>query len=81
MPFSSTACKQPTLLQRISLLRLDDLLLDEAAALDGPSLRSLEAIHLAAAQALGAGLPELITYDRRMADAARHVGLPVLAPA
>ena len=69
------------LLERISLLRLDDLLLDEAAALNGPSLRSLDAIHLAAAQALGAELTELITYDRRMAEAAHHLGLPVAAPA
>jgi uncharacterized protein len=69
------------LLERISLLRLDDLLLDEAAALNDGSLRSLDAIHLAAAQALGTGLAELITYDRRMADAAQHVGLPVGAPA
>lgn len=69
------------LLERISLLRLDDLLLDEAAALNGASLRSLDAIHLAAAQTLGTGLAELITYDRHMADAAQHIGLPVTAPA
>jgi predicted nucleic acid-binding protein len=69
------------LLERISLLRLDDLLLDQAATLDDGSLRSLDAIHLAAAQALGTGLAELITYDRRMADAAQHLRLPVGAPA
>jgi predicted nucleic acid-binding protein len=68
------------LLERISLLRLDDALLDQAAALGGTTLPSLDAIHLAAAQALGTGLAELITYDRRMADAARQVGLPVTAP-
>lgn len=69
------------LLERISLLRLDDLLLDDAAALNGPSLRSLDAIHLAAAQTLGTALAELITYDHRVADAANHIGLPVTAPA
>jgi hypothetical protein len=69
------------LLERISLLRLDDVLLDQAAALDGATLRCLDAIHLAAAQALGNGLVELITYDRRMADAAHRIGLPVVAPA
>jgi uncharacterized protein len=68
------------LLERISLLRLDDVLLDQAAARDGATLRSLDAIHLAAAQALGDGLVELITYDHRMADAARGIGLPVTAP-
>lgn len=69
------------LLSRISLLRLDDALLDEAAALSGGNLRSLDAIHLAAAGVLGDWLAELITYDRRMADAARAIGLTVLAPA
>ncbi len=69
------------LLQRISLVRLDDMLLDEAAALNRADLRSLDAIHLAAARALGEGLAEIITYDRRLADAADHLGLPVIAPA
>jgi uncharacterized protein len=68
------------LLDRISLLRLDDVLLDAAAALEGASLRSLDAIHLAAAQALGDDLAEVITYDRRMAVAAHSIGLAVNAP-
>lgn len=69
------------LLARISLLRLDDVLLDVAAALDGAALRSLDAIHLAAAQALGDELAEIVTYDHRMAHAARGFGLAVSAPA
>jgi len=68
------------LLGRISLLRLDDALLDEAAALNEGNLRSLDAIHLAAARALGDGLTELVTYDRRMAEAAEMAGLAVAAP-
>jgi predicted nucleic acid-binding protein len=69
------------LLERVSLLRLDDVLLQAAAELDGPTLRSLDAIHLAAAQALGDGLGDVVTYDHRMAGAARDVGLTVSAPA
>lgn len=69
------------LLGRISLLRLDDVLLDAAAALDGVTLRSVDAMHLAAAQALGSALVEIITYDQRMAGAARSMGLTVSAPA
>jgi uncharacterized protein len=69
------------LLQRISLLRLDDVLLDAAAAIEGTTLRSLDAIHLAAARTLGGALAEIVTYDRRMADAARGMGLVVSAPA
>ena len=42
-------------------------------------LRTLDALHLAAAVALGA--QELMTYDERMAEAARGAGFTVLAPA
>jgi predicted nucleic acid-binding protein len=68
------------LLERLSLLRLDDSLLDAAAQLDGPSLRSLDAIHLAAAQALGAELEGVVTYDVRMQAAANGLGLSVASP-
>ena len=69
------------LLERVSLLRLDDVLLQAAAELDGATLRSIDAIHLAAAQALGDSLGDVVTYDHRMADAARDVGLTVTVPA
>jgi predicted nucleic acid-binding protein len=68
------------LLDRVSLLRLDDVLLDAAVALGGPALRSLDAIHLAAAQTLGRGLDEVVTYDQRMTSAAEVLGLAVSAP-
>jgi predicted nucleic acid-binding protein len=67
-------------LERLSLLRLDDSLLDAAAQLDGPSLRSLDAIQLAAAQALGAELEGVVTYDVRMRAAANGLGLSVASP-
>ena len=69
------------LLANVSLVAVDGVLLDEAAALPGETLRSLDAIHIAAARALGAGLAEVLTYDRRMAEAAGELGLPVSAPA
>lgn len=69
------------LLERLALLRLDEPLLRAAADLDGGVLRSLDAIHLAAARALDGDLTEIVTYDRRMAEAARSLGLPVSAPA
>jgi len=68
------------LLERVNLIALDDLLLDAAAALDAVSLRSLDAIHLAAAQTLGEDLEGLVTYDARMAEAARELGPSVVAP-
>jgi predicted nucleic acid-binding protein len=68
-------------LARLRLLRLDDALLDEAAELDGGVLRSLDAIHLASAATLGTELDAVLTYDRRMTEAARAMGIAVSAPA
>lgn len=67
-------------LERLQLLRLDDPLLDAAGALDDEGLRSLDAIHIAAARMLGAELSSLVTYDRRMGAGARELGLPVAEP-
>jgi hypothetical protein len=60
---------------------LSNDLLDSAATLaPAGQLRSLDAIHLAAAHLVGSDLSALVTYDRRMADAARAVGLNVETP-
>ena len=64
----------------MNLVQIDDELLDAAAAMDSRILRSLDAIHLAAAQLFGDELTALVTYDRRLADAARLMGLEVAAP-
>ena len=68
-------------LQRVDLVRLDDALLDAAGALDRSVLRSLDAIHLAAVLTVAAQLEAVVTYDARMAAAARRLGLRVAAPA
>ena len=44
-------------------------------------LKTLDAIHLATALSLGHHLAGMIVYDRRLADAARHHGITVWAPA
>jgi hypothetical protein len=60
---------------------LDVEVLDQAAmAAPAMSLRTLDAVHLVSAQLVGADLRALVTYDRRMADAAGGIGLPVEAP-
>jgi hypothetical protein len=69
------------LLRSIHLVRLDDTLLDAAGVLEPLTLRSLDAIHLAAAQLVAPSLRAVVTYDRRMADAAASLGFPVAAPA
>lgn len=62
------------------LIRLDEPLLDRAGDLEPPDLRSLDAVHLAAALSMGADLQALYTYDDRLAQAARTNGITVRAP-
>jgi predicted nucleic acid-binding protein len=64
----------------LTLIRLDDALYDAAADLQPPSLRSLDAVHLAAALSLGRDLAGVVTYDTRMADAAGALDVLVEAP-
>lgn len=52
-----------------------------AATLEPASLRTLDAIHLATALALVPDLDAFVTYDDRLAEAARAIGLPVVRPA
>jgi uncharacterized protein len=68
------------LLSAMKLIRLDEPLLDRAGDLDPRELRPLDAVHLAAALALGVDLGVVITYDSRLSDAARHRGMVVQSP-
>ena len=76
----STVSRARRLLQRLNLVEVDDELLEAAAAVDPRILRGLDAIHVAAAQLLGEELTAVVTYDRRMAEAAELLDLTVAAP-
>lgn len=67
-------------LDSITLIEVTTSIFEQAARLDPPTLRSLDAIHLAAALDLGDDLDSLVTYDDRLAEAARLNGIPVTAP-
>jgi uncharacterized protein len=67
-------------LDRLSLIGVSSDLLEAAGLLDPPALRTLDAIHLAAARTLAGRLGALVTYDARMQDAASELGLPVEVP-
>jgi predicted nucleic acid-binding protein len=67
-------------LRRIQLLRINDRVLSAAGRLLPPELRSLDAIHLASADQLGASVRQIVTYDERMAEMARTIGWLVVAP-
>lgn len=67
-------------LSAIDLIEVDLALLESAIELDPTILRTLDAVHVAAALAVGVELDEVITYDERMASAARIAGLRVETP-
>lgn len=62
------------------LIRFDDALLRLATHVGPPRLRSLDAIHLAAALSIGDYPEAFITYDDRLAAAARKLKLHVVQP-
>jgi uncharacterized protein len=68
------------LLSRIAMIRLDRSVFERAGYLGPPALRSLDALHVAAAQELGADLAGIVAYDQRMRDAAREAGIDTVAP-
>ncbi len=67
-------------LRRIDLIGIDDRILDAAGILEPKVLRTLDAIHLATAMAVGDDLDAIVTYDERMIDAARLLGLATATP-
>ena len=69
-----------TQLAGVRLLRLTDQIRRRACELEPPTLRSLDAIHIATALDLGERVACMYSYDVRMAAAANEVGLRVCSP-
>jgi predicted nucleic acid-binding protein len=67
-------------LTRVTAIALDRGVVDLAGAIGTPTLRTLDAIHLASAAVLADDLEALVTYDRRLAEAAAAAGLPTASP-
>ena len=67
-------------LRRVDLVAIDDRILDSAGILEPRVLRTLDAIHLATALAIGDDLDAVVTYDERMLEAARLLGLVTATP-
>lgn len=65
-----------------TLYRLDitSAIRSAAAAFSDPTLRSLDAIHLATALRLGAELDTFVSYDKRLLACAAAAGLPTVGP-
>lgn len=66
-------------LEGVGLYEMPRSLFLEAGLLASSRLRSLDALHLAAAARIGVEC--VLTYDNRMVEAARDLGLTVRAPA
>lgn len=67
-------------LASLHLLDLTPAIRSLAGSLDPPSLRSLDAIHLASALSLAPDLGGFVVYDAALARAARTLGITVLSP-
>lgn len=71
----------PGVLATIDLVEIDATVRTNAAAISPPTVRSLDAIHLATALEFAADLEALVTYDKRLGEAAQSAGLSWAAPA
>jgi predicted nucleic acid-binding protein len=81
LPLGPTAVRRGLeALGRLDLIRISDRILADAGTIMPAELRSLDAIHLATMQQLGAGLARVVTYDDRMSAAAAAMGRSVVAP-
>lgn len=67
-------------LDGLTIVEVPTALFSAAGRLEPATMRSLDAIHLAAALDLGDDLDVLVTYDERLAAAARSHGLDVAHP-
>lgn len=67
-------------LDSVVLITLSTALFERAGDLEPERLRTLDALHLAAALDLGDDLDGIITYDDRLSSAATALGISVIAP-
>jgi predicted nucleic acid-binding protein len=66
------------ILDRLEMFDLDRAVFRAAGLLPGEHVRSLDALHIAAAIRVGADV--IVSYDQRQIAAARDVGLNTLSP-
>jgi len=65
----------------LEVIELDASIGRAAGLIEPAGIRTLDAIHLATAVRFLPQLDAFVTYDDRLADAARALGLPVVRPA
>ncbi len=67
-------------LDSMPLSGLSTELFERAALFEPRQMRSLDALHLAAAMEAGTDLDGIITYDARLSEAAEGLGVNVISP-
>ena len=67
-------------LEAVTLVEVTTAIFEEAGRLTPSTLRTLDAVHIAAALDLGDDLEGLVTYDERLAAAAEANGIAVTSP-
>jgi predicted nucleic acid-binding protein len=68
------------LLSELDVVPLSSSVIEVAAELNGDTLPSLEALHLASALAIRTALGAFVAYDLRLRAVAAEAGLPAIAP-
>ena len=63
-----------------ALLRVNEQVLAAASLIDPPTVRTLDAIHVASASTLRPALTAFVSYDARQIEAATAATLPVVTP-
>lgn len=79
LPLADLLQRTAELMEAVALVPVDRPVLLEAGALPEPSLRTLDAVHVAAAVSLPV-LDAFVTYDERQGAAARLAGLRTVSP-
>lgn len=69
-----------TILSKLVLVNVSPAVRTIAATIEPPTLRALDAIHLATAVMMGAEIAAFVTYDRRLFAAASAAGFTAMAP-
>jgi predicted nucleic acid-binding protein len=68
------------LLAESDVLRIDADVFDKAGRVGPATLRSLDALHIAAATSLGPDLAGIVVYDARLHQAASDAGIAAVSP-
>ena len=70
-----------TIVASIEIIEFDASIARSAAIVRPIGLKTLDAVHLASALAIADEVDAFVTYDLRLAEAARAAGFPVVMPA